>query len=243
MKYELETIPVWDGVRSNSECFICDLMQEAHRHAVAYYLGTSVMHPETRVEVNTRGFCPNHWEDLIAAGKPQSLALLSHTYLQTSLSMLSPEISRLEKGRAGRNLKSSVQQLLSVMHEREQGCLICTKMESRLLRYTYTVIYLWQKDLEFRDELSQSKGFCLHHMESLLRMAPSILDAKEHQVFSAALTTLVHQNLQRLEEEVLWTTQKYKAEHTHSPWNGCEDAQKRLVNKLIGVGRIFVASS
>lgn len=242
MKYKLETIPVWDGVRSGSECFLCDLMQAARIHAVDYYLGTSVMHSETRVEVNQIGFCPNHWDDLITAGRPQSLALISHTYLQRTLSILAPEISRIEKARPGRGLKNSVQHLLASVHEREKGCLICTKMESRLLRYTYTVIYLWQKDLEFRDELSQSKGFCLHHLESLLCMAPSILDAKEHQLFSVALTTLVHQNLQRLEEEVLWMTQKYKAEHTHSPWNGCEDAQKRLVNKLIGEGRIFFSS-
>lgn len=31
MKLELETIPVWDGVASKSECYICDLMAEAQR--------------------------------------------------------------------------------------------------------------------------------------------------------------------------------------------------------------------
>ena len=242
MKYELETIPVWDGVRSGSECFLCELMLEAQRHAVAYYLGTSVMHPETRVEVNKTGFCPVHWDDLVTAGKPQSLALISHTYLQKTLSLLAPRISSLRKGKVGRSLKNSVQDLLSSIQEREKGCLVCTKMESRLLRYTFTVIYLWQKDPEFRNELQQSKGFCLHHLESLLKMAPSILNAKEHQLFSVSLTTLVQQNLQRLEEEVLWMTQKYKAEHTNSPWNGCEEAQKRVVRKLIGEGRIFCPS-
>src|SRR5690554_4428717 len=113
MKYELETIPVWDGVRSGSECFLCDLMLEAQRHAVAYYLGTSVMHPETRVEVNKTGFCPVHWDDLVTAGKPQSLALISHTYLQKTLSLLAPRISSLRKGKVGRSLKNSVQDLLS----------------------------------------------------------------------------------------------------------------------------------
>ena len=41
-KYQLETIPVWDGIRSGSECFICDLMKQAEDDSLRFYLGASV---------------------------------------------------------------------------------------------------------------------------------------------------------------------------------------------------------
>lgn len=238
MKYELETIPVWDGVRGTSECFLCELMKEAESHAVSYYLGSSVMHPETRVEVNRTGFCPFHWTSLVKAGKPQSLALIGHTYLEESLSRLSPAVSRIAAGKPGRKTVAAIGDLLGTVEERERGCLVCARMEERLKRYAFTTIHLWRKDEEFRTEFSESKGVCLHHMETLLAMAPDILDSSETQDFSTELTALVVRNLQRLEREIWWMTQKYKAEHIDDPWNGCEDAHKRLVCKITGEGRV-----
>ncbi|MEA5031767.1 MAG: DUF6062 family protein [Sphaerochaeta sp.] len=239
MKLELETIPVWDGVKSDKECFLCSLMKEAEAHAVSYFLGSSVMHPETRLAVNDTGFCPNHWALLAAAGKPQSLALISHTYLEQTLGQLEPRIERIAKGKAGRKTTLAVQDMVVTMQKREAGCLVCDKMKVRLDRYATTIVYLWGEDVEFRQALSEGKGVCLHHLEALLTRAPSVLDAKQTQAFSTELTTLVHHNLKRLEHDLWWMTQKYKAEHVDSPWNGCEDAHKRLVNKLIGEGRIF----
>ena len=69
MKIELETIPVWDGVKSESECFICDLMNKAEEDAVDYYLGPAIMVPEIRVEINRKGFCPAHFRALAARNK------------------------------------------------------------------------------------------------------------------------------------------------------------------------------
>ena len=119
------------------------------------------------------------------------------------------------------------------------GCLACEKMASRLDRYAFTTVRLWEEDPDFRQALAESKGVCLHHLEPLLAMAESALDAVALQTFGTELTALVLQNLKRLEDDLWWMTQKYKAEHIDSPWNGCEDAHKRLVRKLIGEGRIL----
>ena len=56
MKIQLETIPVWDGLKSGSECFICSLMKEAESDSIRYYLSSAIMTPEVRVETNTHGF-------------------------------------------------------------------------------------------------------------------------------------------------------------------------------------------
>lgn len=239
MKYELETIPVWEAIRKDRECFLCELMKEAEEHAISYFLGSSVMHPETRVAVNRRGFCFHHWNLLAAAGKSQSLALISHTYLGETLGVLEKKIGKVAASKAGRKVSASLKDLVETMQERESGCLACEKMASRLDRYAFTTVRLWEEDPDFRQALAESKGVCLHHLEPLLAMAESALDAEALQAFGTELTALVLQNLKRLEDDLWWMTQKYKAEHIDSPWNGCEDAHKRLVRKLIGEGRIL----
>ncbi len=238
MKIELETIPVWDGVKSNSECFLCDLMQQSEQHAVSYYLGSSVMHPETRVKVHERGFCPYHWESLVQAGKPQSLALIAHTYLQHTMETLAPALSGVSQATSFRKTRQRVQSLEKEIRNHEHGCLICTDMRLRLDRYTATLVTLWRDDADFRKEFLTGKGVCLHHMEHLLQMAEKVLRGSEVSEFSSELTELVRSNLKRLEDDVWWMTQKYKEEHREASWNGCEDAHKRLVHKLIGLGRI-----
>ncbi|MDT3389357.1 MAG: DUF6062 family protein, partial [bacterium] len=54
-KYQLETIPVWDGIKSGSECSICDLMKEAEQDGLEFYLGSSLMNLETRARDNATG--------------------------------------------------------------------------------------------------------------------------------------------------------------------------------------------
>ena len=213
-------------------------MREAESHAVAYYLGSSVMHSETRVAVNATGFCPHHWSLLAKAGRPQSLALIGHTFLETTLKELVPAVARLSKSKPGRKTLQATQDLAKQLEQREQGCLVCRKMDARLQRYAYTVVHLWHTDSEFRQEFTSGKGVCLHHVKHLLAMASKVLDAKETQLFGCELGALVERNLQRLEREVWWMTQKYKAEHVNDPWNGCEDAHKRFVAKLVGEGRL-----
>ena len=157
MKYELQTIPVWDGVRSGSECFLCDLMVKALSDSVDYYLGSSVMDEETRLLVNRRGFCPPHWEALIDGGVPHALALISHTHLGERLKKLDFNPNRKKRPNS--------------INEEGKGCLICEKMEKRLLRYTFTIAYMWRKEEGVQEELLGSKGFCLYHLGHLLGMA------------------------------------------------------------------------
>ncbi len=239
MKYELETIPVWDALEKGGECLICTLMKEAHSDAISYYMGSSVMNSETRVMVNHRGFCPTHWNDLIEKRSAQSLALVSHTYLQETMKEVSQLKKSLYNSKIGKGTEKEVAKLSLYLKKRESGCLVCTKMQERLDRYNYTLIKLYVDNPEFKSLFLQSKGLCLHHVTGVLKMAKEILDKKIFYSFSNELVSLLYSNLERLEQEVWWMSQKYKSEHIDSPWNGCEDAHQRVVKKLIGEGRLF----
>ena len=239
MKYELETIPVWDALEKGDECLMCNLMKEAHKDAISYYMGSSVMNSETRVVVNNKGFCPTHWNDLMDKRSAQSLALVSHTFLQETMKELATYKKSLYKSKAGKGLEKEVSKLFSFLDKRESGCLVCDKMENRLLRYAFTLVKLFNENVEFKTTFLNSKGLCLYHTKDVLKMAREVLDKHSFYTFTNELINLEYKGLERLEKEVWWMSQKYKSEHIDSPWNGCEDAHTRVVKKFIGEGRLF----
>jgi hypothetical protein len=239
MKLELETIPVWDGVASKSECYVCDLMAEAQKDALSFYLGNSVMNPETRVKVNESGFCTKHWQLLTAANKPQGIALMTDTYLGMTRTKFEKSINSLLGTKNSRQARKAIQSLKADMEKREKGCLVCSAMQQRLDRYLFTTCYLWGEDSAFRSALQEGKGFCLHHFQLLLETAPAVLSGSLLAQFVHDLTQTEVLNLDRIANDVHWMTQKYKSENMDKPWNGCEDAHKRGVDKMTGRHRVI----
>ena len=233
-KYQLETIPVWDGIKSESECFICDLMEQAERDSLEFYLGSSVMNPETRVRVNDIGFCPEHTTKLVELGHPNSMAVMWESHFEKTRMDLLKTFIELQNTR---NLKKTIAKLDTILKGREDGCLICQRMADRLDRYCFTIPYIWGQDPEFRKAFSQSKGFCLHHMTHILRMSLDVLDQTQQKQFAQSMADLMQQNLQRTASDLVYMIEHYKSENRDKPWNGCEDAQIRAVYKEIGKGR------
>jgi hypothetical protein len=45
MKYELDTIPVWDALKEDTECLLCHLQYRAEDSALRFFMGDSVMMP------------------------------------------------------------------------------------------------------------------------------------------------------------------------------------------------------
>jgi len=234
MKIQLETIPVWDAIKTGSECYLCDLKTQAEADSVRFYLGPSVMNPETRVKVNKNGFCQHHFGKLIEAGKPQGLGLIAETYLSETRSALGKSMKNLLEAKAGRKTDKAVAIFDEALLSRTPHCLICEQIENRETRYLYTTACLFAQDPDFKQALKQSKGFCLPHYQKLLHISKEALSAEERKEFIQALTEVELSNLERLQGEVVWMTEKYKTENFDKPWNGCEDAQKRVVRKLTG---------
>lgn len=231
VRYQLETIPVWDGIASQSECFVCDLMEQAQKDALDFFLGSSVMNPETRVKVNTVGFCPQHTEMLVQSGRPNSMAVMWESHFAQTRSLLERTLEEMEHPK---NVSKTARKLRETLDSREHGCLICDRMEERLNRYCFTIPYLWGQDTQFRDAFSNSKGFCLPHMVCIMELASDALDPKTARDFSCAMADLQKRNLERIAHDLWYMTERYKSENRDKPWNGCEDAQKRAVHKEIG---------
>lgn len=239
MKIVLETIPVWDGLKKNDECFLCTLMKEAEKDALSYYLSSAIMTPEVRVETNTYGFCKNHFRMMAEANKPQVLSLIMDTYYDENNRLFYPDLDRLSQCRKPGAMKKLIDAFERDVREREKGCLVCTRMNDRLYRYCYTVASLFKEDPDFKKALTLSKGFCVDHTIALSRIAKDALSGDDLVGFCNLIFSLLRKSIERVQKDDLWMTQKYKSENKDKPWNGCEDAQKRAVYKLIGEGEVY----
>ena len=239
MKIELETIPVWDGVKSGSECFICDLMNKAEEDAVDYYLGPAIMVPEIRVEINRKGFCPAHFRALAARNKAQSLSLVLDTYMNESKGLTYPVLEKIIASSSARKSLKLFDELDEINAKREKGCLVCDYMNNRLVRYVRTVAALYRDDEQFRSALAEGKGFCVHHTLALAHCAKEELSGSLLSDYLSLLARLLKDNLERCQNDDVYLSQKYKSENKDKPWNGCEDAHKRCVRKLFGESRIL----
>ncbi len=230
MKYQLETIPVTDAWASDVPCPMCSLIDAAEKRHVEYYLGNSVMNPETRVAVNKTGFCPRHFPMMREAGHAHHLGLLSHTHLETLRKSLSGNLKALARGgpRGAAAFASSIKELTG-------SCLICESIIRDEKRYSYTAVVLHRQEEEFRRLFEASLGPCLPHSAMLATMAVEALSKKEASAFHSALASHLEQTLEELETDILRFTQKFDAQNDSLEWKNSRDAHARTVQMLSGV--------
>lgn len=244
MKYKLETIPVWDAFKEDTECPICFLSEKAEERYLKFYLGSSVMNPETRVEVNKTGFCPHHYTGLLNMRSNHGLGLMTHTHLEKRMDYLKSHFKTLKNEASkvsGKNalikpkkLTTAIKDLNSHLRDLEAKCMICTRIEYTIQRYTFTIVHLWKTDGEFKEFFMKSRGFCYNHIPALLEMAEEILSPGKLGEFINDVIELTEKSNERLEKEILWFTQKFDSQNFDKPWGTSEDAHYRTIQKLIG---------
>ncbi|MBN2739094.1 MAG: hypothetical protein JXR70_19095 [Spirochaetales bacterium] len=237
MKYELDTIPIWTAYEAETECPLCFLMDKINKDLLKFYLGSSVMNPETRAKVNEKGFCPEHFEALYRQGNHQGLALLAHTHWRQFKEDFARRLKKISLPK-GIGTKGAFTKELSDLKEwtiqKESSCVFCEKRQEPLNRYIFTIIYLWKKDENFRKAYEDSRGFCAPHFVQVLEMAPDVLSGKTFLDWYGISIQKALDNYNRLDEEILWFTQKFDYRNKDKPWGDSKDALPRVLNKIIG---------
>lgn len=225
MRYHLDTIPVWDALKQDSECFLCALAQKAEADYVDNFLGASVMEPAVRIEVNQKGFCARHFSQMLAMKNRLGLALVTHTHLQEAMKADTPQPPQ-KKGLFSRREAPE--------NPAAETCIICDRLQNTMDRYLYTAIHLFNTDGEFKETFLASKGVCMPHARALIRMAGENLAADKAKAFCDALNELQQKNLERVEKELFWFTQKFDYRNADKPWGNSKDAPERAILKLRG---------
>lgn len=241
MKYQLDTIPVWDAYKTECECPLCLLRKENEEMYVDSFLGASVMEPSTRVEVNEKGFCATHYQHLFAQRNRLGLALMTHTYMQEAIKQVDGIMNGNKgsaKGFMQRFMSSkdeSVSQTAAQLKRHTGKCILCERLDYTIRRYAYTLLHLWAHDSDFKPVFLSSKGLCLEHLALVCDMAESSLSGKELASFMSDMATLESENLKRIEKELEWFTLKFDYRNQDKPWGNSRDALERAINKLQGL--------
>ena len=229
MRYHIDTIPVWDAFRAESECPLCDLRAKNEQDYLDAFLGASVMEPDVRMEVNAKGFCARHFSQMFDRKNRLGLALMTHTHLKESLSSLCAPAPQ-QTGLFGRRTAPAP----AASTARGETCVLCERLDNTMNRYLYTVLHLWKTDEEFAQRLESSKGVCLPHYHRLTAMAAEALDPRRADQFLQMLERVERSNLDRLAQELEWFTLKFDYRNADKPWGTSRDAPERAINKLRG---------
>ena len=247
MRYHIDTIPVWDAMKLEGECPLCALRRRNELIDVDRFLGASVMEPDTRIQVNAKGFCAHHQVLLYAQKNRLGHALMMHTHLKETMAKLHPILEAAKAG-ADKNAatpalkrflgkgegKDDLAGAAKSIREMSQTCILCDTIEEHTRRYAYTMLHLYKTDDSFRKALANSKGVCLPDMAMLLEMAQEEMSGDTLKDFIRDLSAAVERSLEKMEKDLEGFTLKFDYRNADKPWGDSKGSLERTVNKLQG---------
>lgn len=231
MREHLDTMPIWEAYRAGCECPLCEIRQKNEAMYIDNFLGASVMEPDTRVEVNQKGFCQRHFAQMFVASNRLGLALMTHTYMKETMARLQKSETAPQKGGLFRcNAPAPKNDGQAAV----ESCILCERLDHTMERYVYTLLYMYEHEKAFREAFAASKGLCLPHYFQVMQDAPRHLSGKTLEEFSQTAMRVERENLARVEKDLEWFTLKFDYRNKDKPWGNSQDAVERAINKLRG---------
>lgn len=248
MRYHIDTIPVWDALKLEGECLLCALERKTELGEAERYLGASVMEPDTRVQVNDKGFCRRHHAMLFGMSNRLGHALMLESHMIETRARAEKIWKKLDSaagtlkgiGLGGRlsgkakGPEGAVQDCIREMDTMTDSCLMCETIEENMQRYLHTFLHLYQNDSDFRSRFGKSKGLCLPHTARLLEAAQAEMAPKEQGELISVITRLQKVNMDRMQEDISWFIKKFDYRYDKESWGNSKDAVERTVNQLRG---------
>ena len=248
MRYHIDTIPVWDAMKLDGECLLCSLERKTELGEAERYLGASVMEPDTRVQVNAKGFCRRHHAMLYAMSNRLGHALMLESHMIETRERTEKIYKKLDSaaeilqntGLGGRlsgktkGADAAITESIQELNGITDSCIMCGTIEDNMNRYLHTFLHLYQNDTDFRTHFVNGKGLCLPHMAKLLEAARGELGPKDLGELIRVLTKAQRENMDRIQEEISWFIKKFDYRYEKESWGNSRDAVERTVNKLRG---------
>jgi len=232
-------IPVNDAYASDCDCPLCFLKKKAENDYLDYYLGPSLMEPDTRKITNKTGFCPEHMGKLNKRETARlGLGLMLHTHLKDINEDISKDIKAAAPGKAtllkGRNseYKAKLNSIADKIDKRVADCPICEKINYSVERYLEVIMYMFSKDQEFRTRFANHKSQCLPHTAMMLRSAAKNLSQNDAADFITLLADNNQAEFAELIDDVEWFTLKFDYRNNDKPWGNSKNAIQRSMRFL-----------
>ena len=81
MRYDITNIPVAEVFEERDGCPICRLRDQLEQRVVEYITGAAMMEPDIRIQTNRKGFCIDHYRQMLARRNRLSVALMLESHL------------------------------------------------------------------------------------------------------------------------------------------------------------------
>ncbi len=241
MKENIATIPLMDALHADDECPFCYLERQAEQHAISFILGSAYMEDDIREKTDATGFCREHFKKMYDYGNRLGNALILSTHLKKLNQELSGVIKDFTPGkssllkrmkRTSAGLGEGAKTSIGVWIEgKDHSCYVCDHFRQIYNRYLDTFFDLYQKNDEFRELFSKSKGFCLPHFGDLIEAAEDKLTDAQKKDFYPLVFSLMQDNLDRLQKEVSWFVEKNDYRNKDKDWGNSMDSIQRAMQK------------
>lgn len=223
MRDDICTIPVSEVFEVNDGCPICRMKKTVETHIIDYIMGAAMMEPDVRIETNKKGFCREHFSDMLSHRGRLALALMIETHLDEQKKVIFD----------GKLFNSPIKKASKVSRLNE-SCFICDKIEWGMSRMIETLYRCYETEMDFRDLFNNQKMFCLPHYEMLVNN----MDKKKMRNFGDVFV----KNITRITEEYLSTlttdiknyckVYNYQGNKENCDWENAKDSVERSIGFL-----------
>lgn len=235
-KEKIYTIPVNDAFNQEDLCPVCVLEEERTADLLEYYLGPSLMEPDSRMETNEKGFCPEHLKALFNSQENRlGFGLMLHTHLLKFQPEFEEILTKAEPGKKNgffdfsNDWKADIDKAVSALKTSQEKCALCESLNDTMYHYYDVIFYQYLKEAEFREKFKTIKPFCIKHLAKLLEMSKDFLKRDEAAEFINLLADIETTELENLSSEVEYFTKKFDYKNKEKPWKNSKTAIRRTI--------------
>ncbi len=228
---QIYTIPVNEAFEASAEdhalgCPLCALKKKLEENELDLILGASMMEPDVRIKTNKLGFCRLHYDKMFVSKNRLGMALTMESHVNELRAEIKDGALALVTG-AGARAEKRISEL-------EGTCYVCGRIDYNFTRMVETVVYLYERDEEFRKKLDAQPYFCLPHYRMLLEYGKKRFNKKQFPAYAKALAGVVEPYFDKLSEDVSWFCKKFDYRYGDEPWYDSKDAVERAMKFLRG---------
>ncbi len=161
MQYHISTGLIVKHFEENCGCPLCTIEKIVETNICRELLADGCMDDDVRKEVNEKGFCQKHFEQLFEMPSKLGLALQMTTRMNTIFKKAFYQ---------PKNLREAKKQS-QILIEEQNKCIVCDYTEKEMVKYYKTIAQLHSNEAQFRDLFENCQGFCLKHYAKLLQYA------------------------------------------------------------------------
>ena len=224
---QIYTIPVHEAFEAGAAdkkcgCPLCALYRKLEENELDLILGASMMEPDVRIKTNEKGFCRTHYDMMFVRKNRLGMALTLESHLNELKEDLATGLIAGLVAKPGSTPLKRIEKL-------EKSCYVCERIDFHFQHMAETVVYLYESEETFADQIKAQPYFCLPHYRLLLEKAQARLQKKKLADFFAIVEGVQKHYLSELCEDVSWFCKKFDYRYEDEPWKNSKDSVERAM--------------